>query len=49
MKAIEEAAEELKRLLDEDYYKIKSILDNNVVQADTDFTLTVGIQNAYLG
>jgi hypothetical protein len=49
MKAIGEAAEELNRLLDEEYHKIKAILDNNAVLENADFTLTVGIQNAYLG
>ncbi|MGB7297047.1 MAG: hypothetical protein WBC70_15795 [Candidatus Aminicenantales bacterium] len=49
MKAIGEAAKEINKLLDEEYYKIKTILDNSAVQDDTDFTLTVGIQNAYLG
>jgi len=49
MNAIGEAAEELNRLLDEEYRKIKAILDNNAVLENADFTLTVGIQNAYLG
>ncbi|GEM_PF-1431147 len=49
MNAIGEAAEKLNRLLDEEYHKIKVILDNNAVQDTEDFTLTVGIQNAYLG
>lgn len=48
-KVIQEAAEELNRLLDEQYQKIKMILDKNSASAEADFTLTVGIQNAYLG
>jgi len=49
MNAIGEAAEELNRLLGEEYRKIKAILDNNAALENADFTLTVGIQNAYLG
>ncbi len=48
-KIIQEAAEELNKLIDEEYYKIKMILENNPIPAYEDFTLTVGIQNAYLG
>lgn len=47
--AVREAAEKLNKLMDEEYNKIKKILDNNSSPADEDFTLTVGIQNAYLG
>jgi hypothetical protein len=48
-KVIQEAAEELNKLFDEQYQKIKIILDKSSAPADADFTLTVGIQNAYLG
>lgn len=48
-KVIQEVAEELNRLLNEQYQKIKMILDKSSAPADADFTLTVGIQNAYLG
>lgn len=48
-KAIQQAAEEMSKLRDEEYHKIKKILDNNSFPVEEDFTLTVGIQNAYLG
>jgi hypothetical protein len=48
-KIIQEAAEELNKLIDEEYYKIKMILENSPIPTYEDFTLTVGIQNAYLG
>lgn len=48
-RVIQEAAEELNKLFDEQYQKIKIILDKSSTPADADFTLTVGIQNAYLG
>ncbi|MGB8951956.1 MAG: hypothetical protein WCC06_04735 [Candidatus Aminicenantales bacterium] len=49
IKVIQDTAEELNRLLNEEYQKIKLILDKNSTSADDEFTLTVGIQNAYLG
>jgi hypothetical protein len=49
MKIIQEAADELDNFIDEEYRKIKIILERNSAPADVDFTLTVGIQNAYLG
>ena len=49
MKIIQEAADEMDKLIDEEYRKIKILLENNSAPADVDFTLTVGIQNAYLG
>jgi len=49
LKAIQGAAEELSKLMDEEYHRIKKILDNSSVSVEEDFTLTVGIQNAYLG
>lgn len=48
-RAIQDAAEELSKLMDDDYHKIKKILDDRSVPDEEDFTLTVGIQNAYLG
>jgi K+/H+ antiporter YhaU regulatory subunit KhtT len=45
----QDATEELSKFIDEEYHRIKKILDNNSVPAEEDFTLTVGIQNAYLG
>jgi len=48
-KIIQKAAEELSKFQDDKYREIKLILDNSPIPADMDFTLTVGIQNAYLG
>lgn len=48
-KFIQEATEEINKYLDKEYHKVKLILDENSTPAELDFTLTVGIQNAYLG
>ncbi|MBN1223740.1 MAG: hypothetical protein JXB23_10850 [Candidatus Aminicenantes bacterium] len=49
VRIIQEASEELNKFLTEDYHRIKDILSKNSSQKEADFTLTVGIQNAYLG
>lgn len=46
---ISDTAEEMERLLDEDYKKVKLILENDNAPTESEFTLTVGTQNAYLG